>query len=70
MRAMPTEIDHGQISSMLAEGAVLFDVLPQSEYDEQHIPGARSFPLRRITREAVADLDRARPVITYCGDYE
>lgn len=50
------------------EQAQIVDVLPRSEYDESHIPGAVSIPLKQLTADAVADLARDRPVVVYCHD--
>jgi rhodanese-related sulfurtransferase len=57
------------VQKLLAEGAQLVEVLPQAEYDEEHLPGAISLPLKKLDAEqAKAVLDRARPVIVYCWD--
>jgi rhodanese-related sulfurtransferase len=65
---MPTEIDRKQVQSLVAGGAQLVEVLPADEYEEDHLPGAISLPLRRLETEAVGLLDRNRPVIVYCWD--
>ncbi|HLZ94138.1 MAG TPA: rhodanese-like domain-containing protein [Candidatus Dormibacteraeota bacterium] len=65
---MPTEIDRHQVQQLLDRGAQLVEVLPEDEYEEDHLPGAISLPLRRLETEAVRMLDRARPVIVYCWD--
>jgi rhodanese-related sulfurtransferase len=66
---MPTKIALDEVRRLMREeGATLIDVLPEREYAEEHIPGALSVPLKRLTPEAVADVDRDRPVITYCHD--
>jgi rhodanese-related sulfurtransferase len=44
------------------------EVLPKEEYEEWHLPGAVSIPLRRIDAEARERLDPARAVIVYCWD--
>ncbi len=49
-------------------GAQLVEVLPSSEYEEDHLPGAVNVPLRQIERQADDLLDRNRPVIVYCWD--
>jgi len=51
-----------------AEGAQVVDVLPPREYDESHIPGAISIPLKQLTRETVSVLSRDKPVVVYCHD--
>lgn len=65
---MPTEIDRNQVQRLVAQGAQLVEVLPPDEYEEDHLPGAISLPLRRLEGEAVHLLDRTRPVIVYCWD--
>ncbi len=65
---MPTEIDRGEVQKLMDRGAQLVEVLPPDEYEEDHLPGAISLPLRRLETEAVRILDRARPVIVYCWD--
>jgi rhodanese-related sulfurtransferase len=65
---MPTEIDRRQVQSLVEGGAQLVEVLPADEYEEDHLPGAISLPLRRLETEAVRQLDQTRPVIVYCWD--
>jgi rhodanese-related sulfurtransferase len=65
---MPTEIDRSQLQRLVELGAQLVEVLPADEYEEDHLPGAISLPLRRLETEAVRQLDRTRPVIVYCWD--
>jgi rhodanese-related sulfurtransferase len=65
---MPTEIDRKQVQKLVESGAQLVEVLPADEYEEDHLPGAISLPLRKLETEAVQLLDRTRPVIVYCWD--
>jgi rhodanese-related sulfurtransferase len=65
---MPTEIDRKQVQKLVESGAQLVEVLPADEYEEDHLPGAMSLPLRKLETEAVQLLDRTRPVIVYCWD--
>jgi rhodanese-related sulfurtransferase len=65
---MPTVIDREAVRRLLDAGAQLVEVLPSSEYEEEHLPGAVSIPLRQIDRHADAVLDRSRPIIAYCWD--
>jgi len=65
---MPSEIDRNQVQQLVGRGAQLVEVLPPDEYEEDHLPGAISLPLRRLETEAVRMLDRSRPVIVYCWD--
>lgn len=66
---MVTSADHKQLQRLLdTEEAQIVDVLPRTEYDESHIPGAVSIPLKQLTAHAVAGLSRDRPVVVYCHD--
>ncbi len=47
------------------EGAQLVEVLPPPEYEDEHIEGALSMPLKDLDRDAHERLDRERPVIVY-----
>lgn len=65
---MPTPIGRDEVRRLMARGAQLVEVLPADEYEEEHLAGAISIPLRRIDRRAPELLDRSRPVIAYCFD--
>jgi rhodanese-related sulfurtransferase len=64
---MPQAIDRNGVRR-LAEGAQLVEVLPASEYAEDHLPGAINLPLRRLEQQATKVLDRQRAVVVYCWD--
>jgi rhodanese-related sulfurtransferase len=65
---MPREIDREEVRRLLGQGAQLVEVLPQDEYEEEHLPGAVNLPLRRLEEQATAVLDRHRAVVVYCWD--
>jgi rhodanese-related sulfurtransferase len=65
---VPTAIDRDELQRLLEGGAQLVEVLPPEEYEEWHLPGAISIPLRDIDAEAPSRLDAGRPVIVYCWD--
>ena len=68
---MPTTLfDHQRIQEMAAAGGRLVDVLPDQEYRQVHLPGAVHIPLTRMARDTVAGLERNRPVIVYCQDFQ
>lgn len=68
---MPTAVDRDEVQRLLAEeDAQLLEVLPQVEFEDEHLPGAINIPLRQLDRERSAQLERARPVIAYCYDYQ
>lgn len=64
---MATPIDRDRIGELVAQGAQLVEVLPSQEYEEEHLPGAVSIPLKEV-RRAPKELDPDRPVIVYCYD--
>jgi rhodanese-related sulfurtransferase len=62
-----TLIDREAVQEMVKHGAQLVEVLPAKEFEEDHLPGAVSHPLRQLDKEA-DKLDRNRKVIVYCWD--
>lgn len=67
---MRTVIGRDDVQRMVAEGAQLVDVLPEQEYESEHIAGSISLPLTELDAETASRLDRNRPVIVYCFDYQ
>ena len=67
---MPKGIDRNEVQRLVSQGAQLVEVLPPAEYAEEHLPGAINIPLKELNRETARQLDRSRPVITYCHDYQ
>ena len=67
---MPTPIFRDEVRALLGEGAQLVDALPREEYEDEHLPGAISIPLKELNRQATAQLKRDAPVIVYCHDYQ
>jgi rhodanese-related sulfurtransferase len=65
---MSTPVDLQVLDRLLAAGAQLVEVLPEQEYSEGHLPGAVNLPLRQLTADRAAVLDRGRPVVVYCWD--
>ena len=65
---MPTPVDLLELEQLLARGAQLAEVLPEAEYNDGHLPGAISLPLRELTRERAAALNPKQPVVVYCWD--
>ncbi len=68
---MPTPIERDEVRRLVAEEAAqLVEVLPTNEYGEEHILGAVNIPLKELDERAPRELDRERPVIVYCNDYQ
>jgi rhodanese-related sulfurtransferase len=67
---MPTPIDRNEVQRLLAEGGQLVEVLPEDEYEDEHVASAVNVPLKTLDRQTTERLDRERPVIVYCYDYQ
>jgi rhodanese-related sulfurtransferase len=68
---MPIQIDRNEVQRLLAdERAQLVEVLPEEDYEDEHLPMAVNIPLKELDRECVRQLDRGHPVIVYCYDYQ
>jgi rhodanese-related sulfurtransferase len=65
---MPREIDRNDVRRLMREGTQVVEVLPRKEFEDDHLPGAISLPLRSLETEAKEKLDPARPVLVYCWD--
>ena len=61
-------IDLQTLRQLLDGGAQLVEVLPPDEYEYEHLPGARSIPLKELDADSASALDRAKPVVVYCHD--
>jgi rhodanese-related sulfurtransferase len=48
----------------------LLEVLPQAEYEDEHLPGAINIPLKELNAETARQLKRGQPVVAYCHDYQ
>jgi len=67
---VPRPVTREDVQRLVADGAQLLEVLPQAEYEEEHLPGAINIPLKELNRETALQLKRDRPVIVYCHDYQ
>lgn len=66
---MPREIQLALLQDLIEHGDVqVIEVLPESEYAEEHLPGAINLPLKSLSRETLRDLDKNRPTVVYCWD--
>jgi rhodanese-related sulfurtransferase len=57
-----------EVERLARSGATIVDVLPREEYEEEHLAGAVSIPLKTLDRRTVQSLDRSAPVVVYCWD--
>jgi rhodanese-related sulfurtransferase len=67
---MPIPIDRTEVQRLLDDGAQLVEVLPEADFEDEHLPGAINIPLKSLDAETARRLERERPVIVYCNDYQ
>jgi rhodanese-related sulfurtransferase len=68
---MPANIGRAEVRRLLEEeDGQLIEVLPRPEFDWAHLAGALHVPLRGLNADSVVELDRSRPVIPYCNDFQ
>lgn len=67
---MPSAVDRARLQQLLREGAQLVEVLPQAEYEDEHLPGAINIALKELNAETARELKRDQPVVVYCHDYQ
>jgi rhodanese-related sulfurtransferase len=66
---MPTSIDRAELQRLVRdEQAQVVEVLPAEDFEQEHIPGAVSLPLKQLDAASAGALDPSRPVIVYCWD--
>jgi rhodanese-related sulfurtransferase len=66
---MPTSIDRAELQRLVRdEQAQVVEVLPAEDFEQEHIPGAVSLPLKQLDAASARTLDPSRPVIVYCWD--
>jgi rhodanese-related sulfurtransferase len=70
MTTMTTMIDRVELLTLVAAGtATLVDALPQSYYDQQHLPGAVNMVETDVEAHANTLLpDRGATIVTYCSN--
>jgi len=67
---VPTVIDRDTVVRLLDEGAQLVDVLDPEEFADAHIEDAINIHLKTLNARTTGVLDKARPVITSCHDFQ
>jgi rhodanese-related sulfurtransferase len=57
------------VQRLVALGGQVVEVLPREQYDELHIKGALSIPLKELDARGARELDPRVAVVTYCNDF-
>lgn len=62
------ETDSWDLAEALKKGSeiIVIDARSADAFEQEHIPGAISFPHRTINIESTATLDRSKLYVTYC----
>lgn len=69
-REDPSVVFRDDVRKLVADaGAQLIEVLPRAQYEWRHLAGAVHIPLSELGERA-GELDRTRPVIPYCNDFQ
>jgi rhodanese-related sulfurtransferase len=63
---MVKEAERNQVRELAERGATLIEVLPNEEYEEQHIAGAINIPLSEFSKERAEAL-KPGPIVVYCN---
>jgi rhodanese-related sulfurtransferase len=53
---------------MAAAGVVVVEVLPEEDFEDEHLPGAINIPIKKLDALARERLAQDAPVIVYCYD--
>lgn len=61
-------VDLAELKRLIATSAQLVEVLPREEYDELHLPGAISVPLKQLDAQSAKQLDPSTDAVVYCWD--
>ena len=67
---MPTEIDRAGVRRLMAQAAPIIEVLPHTDYAQEHLPGAINLPLTQLDARTSASLVKEHPVVVYCHDLQ
>jgi phage shock protein E len=68
---MSTPVEREKLQRLVREEhAQVVEVLPPDEYEDEHLPGAINIPLKMLDAETTRQLDKQRPVIVYCYDFQ
>ena len=67
---MPRSAYREDVRRLIELGAQVVEVLPPEEYEAYHIKGAINLPLDQLNAQTAAQLDRNRPVVVYCNDFQ
>ena len=63
---MPESISRNEVQRLFREeDALLIEVLPSREYEDEHIAEAINIPLKRLDEESISSIGKSRPIVVY-----
>jgi rhodanese-related sulfurtransferase len=65
---MASGIGAEQVRELIEQRAQVVEVLPEEEFNEEHLPGAVNVPLKKLDAETTAELDKRKAIVVYCWD--
>ena len=65
---MTIRVNALEARQLIDAGIRVIDVLPPSEYIDEHLPGAENLPLEKFEVSQVDSFDRSAPLLVYCFD--
>ena len=65
---MTIRVDALEAKRLIEDGIRVIDVLPPSEFDEQHLPGAENLPLQQFEPSQVEAYEPSAALLVYCFD--
>ncbi len=67
---MPRFIGLDEMENLVGKDAQVVEVLSASQYQEKHLPGAMNIELEDFSDESLSQLEKDKPVIVYCWDFQ
>ena len=67
---MPRFIGLEEMEDLVARRVQIIEVLSSSQFEEKHLPGAINIELEDFSEESLSRLDKDKPVVVYCWDFQ
>lgn len=61
-------VSRDEVRRLQAQGAAVVEVLPNEEYELEHIAGAVNLPLKELDRSVLERFPTDRVLVVYCND--
>jgi rhodanese-related sulfurtransferase len=61
-------VGRDEVLRLQEQGAAVVEVLPNEEYELEHIAGAVNLPLKELDGSVLTRFPKARTIVVYCND--